>query len=193
MESTKLLRSISDPKDAGHHVRPISRPNSIATDITNRTAQRTPNRRNDAQSPSSCASMSSSTPSGEGSSSQSEYFSYEADDLGSLKTATKPARTFEEWKPTLGTNYEILQSLKVGEKFDEQVPVFEGFLSKKRRRRGTGFQKVCCWDYHRSRSTFHYSEIWSVGGELRYPQKISYWGGTVPDKCHVKVITFHWV
>ena len=105
-------------------------------------------------SPSSSNSVSSSTPSADGSSSQSEYFSYEPDErTGSLKATprgdtnvTANATTLPtdntEWRPSLGTDYQLLQSLKVGERFDEHVTVFEGVLSKKRRRRGTGFQKV---------------------------------------------------
>jgi hypothetical protein len=133
-----------ESKDADSK-RPISRPISIAASCVKMPPPLVPRGHNGNHSPSS-TSMSS-TPSAEGSSSQSEYFSYEPDDqTGSLKatprTSMETSRPFSDWKPSLGTDYEILQSLKVGERFDEQVAVFEGILSKKRRRRGTGFQKV---------------------------------------------------
>ncbi|OQV19046.1 Oxysterol-binding protein-related protein 3 [Hypsibius exemplaris] len=150
-------------------VRPISLPITISSSsLASASSSSVPNNNNNKMPAASSSAMPgrrvpahngshspssnsmSSTPSGDGSSSQSEYFSYEptAERTGSLKaTPTRhhaTEKTFAEWKPSLGTEYEILQSLKVGERFDEQVAVFEGILSKKRRRRGTGFQKRYC-------------------------------------------------
>ncbi|XP_055347051.1 oxysterol-binding protein-related protein 3-like isoform X2 [Paramacrobiotus metropolitanus] len=155
-DTVKLLRTVSDPKDKTSILRgsTMPRPNSIAVDLTNRVNQQqsspvgskngTARKQGHCHSPSS-VSMSSSTPSGEGSSSQSEYFSYEAEESGgSIKPS--PVGLFDDSRAnqTVGTDYEIIKGLRVGETFEKVVPVFEGLLSKKRRRRGTGFQKRFC-------------------------------------------------
>ena len=131
-----------------HAMRTISRPITIsegfqATTLSTMVSQSLPipgAGSSGAESPSS--NSMSSTPSMEGSSSQSEYFSYDPTDSRKVSLKIASPQLQRGWKPSLDAEYEILQSLRVGERFDEQVAVFEGILSKKRRRRGTGFQKV---------------------------------------------------